>query len=102
MYEVLPLMIVLFSALEKIVSYYLLRAYTPAKYKEMNPLAFFMTRKVGLARTYAILFLLSILFVWATYEYARYSMPTGMLYLVGELIFFIGVFINNCVWKLLS
>lgn len=102
MHEVLPLMIVFFSALEKIVSYHLLRAYVPEKYEEKNPLALFMTRKVGLAKTYTILFLLSMLFVWVTYEYARHSMPTGMLYLVGELIFFVGVFINNCAWKLLS
>lgn len=95
-------MIVLFSALEKIVSYHLLRACTPEKYEEINPLALFMARKVGLAGTYTILFLVSMLFVWATYEYAKFSMPTGMFCLLGELMFFIGVFINNCAWKVLS
>jgi len=96
MYEILSLMIILFSALEKIVSYHLLEAYAPGRYQEKNPLAIFMTRKVGLPRTYLILFFLSILLVWVTYEYA------GTLCLLGELILFIGVFINNCAWKLLS
>jgi len=102
MNEVLSLAIILFSALEKIMSYHLLQACTPERYEEKNPLALLMTRKVGLPRTYLILFFLSILLVWITYEYAKYSILAGTLCLLGELIFFIGVFINNCTWKLFS
>jgi len=102
MYEILSLMIILFSALEKIISYHLLQAYALERYRERNPLATSMIRKVGLPRTYMSLFFLSILLVWVTYEYAKYSIPAGTLCLVGELIFFVGVFINNCAWKLLS
>jgi len=95
-------MIILFSALEKIMSYHLLQAYAPEKYEEKNPLALLMIRKVGLPPTYLILFFLSILLVWITHEYARYSIFEGTLCLMGELIFFVGVFINNCAWKLFS
>jgi len=95
-------MIILFSASEKIISYHLLQAYAPERYEERNPLALLMTKKVGLPRTYLILFFLSILLVWITYEYAKYSVLAGTLCLIGELIFFVGVFINNCAWKLLS
>ena len=102
MHEVLSLMILLFSALEKIISYHLLQAHAPERYEERNPLALFITQKVGLPRTYLILFFLSILLVWITYEYAKYSVLAGTLCLIGELNFFVGVFINNCVWKLLS
>jgi len=84
------------------MSYHLLQAYASEKYEEKNPLVLLMSRKVGLPGTYVILFFLSILLVWITYEYAKCSIPTGTLCLLGELIFFIGVFINNCVWKLLS
>lgn len=101
MHEVLSLTIILFSALEKIMSYHLLQAYALERYEEKNPLAIIMTRKVGLSGTYLILFFLSILLVWMTYEYARCSILPGKLCLLGELIFFVGVFINNCAWKLL-
>ena len=102
MHEILSLTILLFSALEKIMSYHLLQADAPEKYEEKNPLAILMTRKVGLPPTYLVLFFLSILLVWITYEYAKYSIFTGTLCLMGELIFFVGVFINNCAWKLFS
>lgn len=68
----------------------------PEKYEERNPLALLLMRKVGPTRTYLILFFLSVLLVWMTYEYARYSLLAGTLCLVGELIFLIGVFVNNC------
>jgi len=101
MQEVLSLTVILFSALEKIMSYHLLQAYVPERYEEKNPLAIIMTRKVGLSGTYLILFFLSILLVWMIYEYARCSILSGTLCLLGELILFVGVFINNCAWKLL-
>ena len=96
MHQVLLLAIILFSALEKIMSYHLLQAYMPEKYEEKNPLALLLIRKVGPTRTYLILFFLSLLLVWMTYEYARYSLLAGTLCLVGELIVLIGVFVNNC------
>ncbi|MDH5418907.1 MAG: hypothetical protein OEX06_01075 [Candidatus Bathyarchaeota archaeon] len=102
MHEVLSLTILLFSALEKMMSYHLLQAYDPERYEEKNPLAIIMTQKVGLSRTYLILFFLSILLVWMTCEYTRCSIFAGTLCLTGELIFFVGVFINNCAWKLFS
>lgn len=78
------------------MSYHLLQAYMPEKYEERNPLALLLIRKVGPTRTYLILFFLSVLLVWMTYEYARHSLLAGTLCLVGELIFLIGVFVNNC------
>jgi hypothetical protein len=101
MHEVLSLMIILFSALEKIMSHHLLQAYTLEKYEEKNPLALLLMQKVGPTRTYLILFFFSVLLVWMTYEYAKYSLLAGTLCLLGELIFLIGVFINNCAWKVL-
>jgi len=101
MHEVLSLAIILFSALEKIMSYHLLQAYTPEKCEEKNPLALLLMRKVGPTRTYLILFFLSVLLVLMTYEYVKYSLLAGTLCLLGELIFLIGVLINNCAWKVL-
>jgi len=101
MHEILSLAIILFSALEKIMSYHLLQAYMLEKYEEKNPLALLLMRKVGPTRTYLILFFLSVLLVRMTYEYAKYSLLAGTLCLLGELIFLIGVFVNNCAWKVL-
>lgn len=101
MYEVLSLMIILFSASEKIVSNNLLRSNTLDSFEEKNPLALFLLQRVGPTRTYLSLFFLSVLFVWITYEYAQYSILVGTFCLLGELIFLIGVFINNCAWKVL-
>jgi len=83
------------------MSYHLLQVHTAGKYEEKNPLGLFLIRKVGPTRTYLILFFFSVLLVWMTYEYAKYSILAGTLCLLGELIFLIGVFINNCAWKVL-
>ena len=97
--EALPLLIIIFSALEKVMSYSLLRSY-PLHYEELNPVAIFMTQKVGPAKTYIVLFLLSILLVSVTYEYCIFFLSLGTLCLVGELMLFVGAFINSCVWRL--
>jgi hypothetical protein len=102
MQEILSLTIISFSALEKILSYHLLQEYVSERFEEKNPLALFMARKMGLPQTYLTLFFLSILLVWITYGYAKYSVFAGTLCLIVELIFFVGVFINNCAWKLFS
>ena len=101
MHGILSLAIILVSALEKIMAYHLLQAYMLEKYEERNPLALLLIRKVGPTKTYLILFFLSVLLVWTTYEYAKYSLLAGMLCLLGELIFLIDVFVNNCAWKVL-
>lgn len=97
--EALPLLIIVSSALEKIMSYKLLRAY-PLRYEELNPVATFMAQKVGPAKTYLVLFLLSMLLVWATYEYFRLFISLGTFCLVGELMLFVGALINNYIWSL--